>query len=98
MARASAAYTSLPTTPRMSYSRRMLGLNLCAVWLIQKGSVAKTSGARLGTPYPLIGEAQATHLLGIEDVAQIHDARLAHPLLDTPRIEAAELVPLGDHD
>src|SRR5215218_996277 len=98
MARASAACTSLPTTPRMSYSRRMLGSNLCAVWLIQKSSVAGTSVARLGTAYPLIGEAQATHLLGIEDIAQIDDARLAHHLLDTPRIEAAKLVPLGDHD
>src|SRR5688572_255856 len=98
MARASAACTCLPTTPRMSYSRRMVGSNLCAVWLIRKAPVGWTSGARLGTAYPLISEAQAAHLLGIEDVAQIYDARLAHHLLDTTRIEAAELVPLGDHD
>src|SRR5580700_7513570 len=98
MARASAECTVSPTMPRMSYSRRMVGSNWCAGWLIQTPDGRDFSVARLGPAHAFIGEAQAAHFLGVEDVAQIDDARLAHDLLDTPRIESAELVPFGDHD
>src|SRR5262249_19587241 len=96
--RASATCSVSPTTPRMSYSRRIVGSNLCAVWLIKSSECKVRSIARLGPADALIHKPQSAHLLGIEDVAQVDDAGLAHHLLDTPRIEAAELMPLRDHN
>ena len=73
---------SSPTMPRMSYSRRMVGSNWCAVWLMRRLRDGRGSSvARLGPADAVIGEARPRHLLGIEDVAQVDDARLAHHLL-----------------
>lgn len=44
----------------------------------------------------VISEPERPHLLGVEDVAQVDDARLAHHFLEAAGIEAAELVPFGD--
>src|SRR5260370_22009912 len=58
----------------------------------------ESSVARPGTAYAFIGKTQAAHFLGVEDVAQVDDPRLAHRLLQPSRIEAAEVAPFGDAD
>src|SRR5688500_14939817 len=55
--------------------------------------------ARATTPDPLVAQAGAAHLRGLERVAPVDQQVPAHRVGDLAPVEVAELLPLGDqHD
>ena len=65
----------------------------------ETGGPCDDHGHGSGPPDGGVAETPAAHLLGLVDIAQVHDDRLKRQQLDPVQIQRPELVPLGqDHE